>query len=626
MNDLMEKFMDYQRVIAGDQIVAFVLVLVMIGLLTQYDRKKRTNYLFLACLILVVALTADALVFAYDIYHNCPLTAALLFYYAAYTFPDLAVIPLSIYVKAYMEERTSVRKGAFLIPIVFPIVAFVINSTSIFLGKTFATVNGVIIDYEYVPLAAALFRMAGVLYLLAIAYSKREAIGKRTVLLLGLFGFWAMVMRFVSADLSLMTEGIAIIFVYIILQNDTAAEKEKNRRELAKAIKEAESANEAKSRFLYEISHDIRTPMNAIIGFRDLLEKHQEDPIKRADYLKKMEDSSQILLSIINNILEMARIEKGVMEHNESVWNVGQFNDSIFSFFEKLMEEKGVVLTRKIQVKNHYVYCDAIKLREIFINILSNAYKYTEPGGRVEFNLEEFPSSREGYALFQTTISDTGIGMSEEFLPHLFEEFSREKNTTYAKIEGTGLGMPIVKRLVDFLEGTIEVKSKQGVGTTFIVTIPHRIASPSESSTADENACDKKTLRGKRILLAEDQDFNAEIAIEMLEAAGMIVERVRDGKECVDELLQAREDAYDLILMDIQMPNMDGYEATRTIRTLPEEMKANIPILAMTANAFEEDRRRAIEAGMNGYLAKPVKENTIRQALANLWKENSENR
>ena len=380
----------------------------------------------------------------------------------------------------------------------------------------------------------------------------------------------------------------------------------------------ANAANAAKSAFLFNMSHDIRTPMNAIIGFRNLLEKHQDEPEKRADYLRKIDDASTVLLSIINNVLEMARIEKGTMENDETAWSAEQFNDTLYSVFHEMMVQKGIEFTRQVVVNNHYVFCDPIKLREIFLNVLSNAYKYTNPGGKVNMHLEEIPSDREGYVLYQTTISDTGIGISEEFLPHIFEEFTRENNTTDNKIEGTGLGMPIVKRLVEFFGGTIEVKSEKGVGTTVIITLPHRIAEKSDLVMHAGVELDPKLFLGKRILLAEDNELNAEIAIEILKEAGFVIERAEDGQICVDMLNQASSGYYDLVLMDIQMPNMNGYDATRTIRALPDSGKANIPILAMTANAFEEDKREAYRSGMNGHLAKPINVRELIKELANI--------
>lgn len=397
--------------------------------------------------------------------------------------------------------------------------------------------------------------------------------------------------------------------------NDIIKQENALRKEINDARIAAEEANAAKTSFLFNMSHDIRTPMNAIIGFRNLLEKNQEDEQKRTSYLKKIEESSNVLLSIINNVLEMARIEKGVLELDESVWSAEQMNDSLYSVFADMMTQKGIQFTREIDVQHHYVWCDPTKTREIFFNIISNAYKYTKPGGRVHMCLKELPSDREGYAKYHTTISDTGIGMAEDFIPHLFEEFSRESNSTHSKIEGTGLGMPIVKRLVDFLGGSIEVKSKKGEGSTFFVTLYHRIGEKTMLAQAEAET-QENDFSGKRILLAEDNELNAEIAIEILSAAGLEVERAIDGRDCVEKLTQAEAGYYNLILMDIQMPRMNGYEATQAIRALEDREKAQIKILAMTANAFEEDKREAAKAGMNGHLAKPINVRELFKAIA----------
>jgi signal transduction histidine kinase/ActR/RegA family two-component response regulator len=392
------------------------------------------------------------------------------------------------------------------------------------------------------------------------------------------------------------------------------------RKKLEEACREAEAANNAKTTFLFNMSHDIRTPMNAIIGFADLMEHHMDDSEKRADYLKKIQDSSAVLLSIINNVLEMARIEKGTIELSENAWSAEQFNDTLYSVFHDMMTQKGITFTRQIEVEHSYVFCDPIKLREVFLNILSNAYKYTERGGSVNMHLEEIPSDRKDYAIYQTTISDTGIGMDKEFVPRIFEEFSRENNSTENKIEGTGLGMAIVKRLVELMDGTIEVTSEKGKGSTFIVTIPHRIADKSDLVDHSAVKPDEELFVGKRILLAEDNDLNAEIAYEILTEAGFEVERAENGLKCVEMLQNADADHYDLILMDIQMPVMNGFEATERIRGLSDPVRSQIPIIAMTANAFEEDKREAYRCGMNEHLAKPVNVHELMKILTSVLK------
>lgn len=386
--------------------------------------------------------------------------------------------------------------------------------------------------------------------------------------------------------------------------------------ELEWAKTQAEAASSAKTSFLFNMSHDIRTPMNAIMGFRDLLEKHIDEPERRADYLRKIKDASKVLLSIINNVLEMARIEKGTVVVEEVAMNTKNFGISIFSVFSEMMAEKNIEFTHEDLVVHHNVYCDPTKMREVFMNLLSNAYKYTKPGGKVHVRLRELPSDREGYAFFETSVSDTGIGMSAEYLAHIFEEFSRENTSTANKIEGTGLGMPIVKRLVELMGGTIRVTSEKGVGTTFVVTLPHRIANESENAEPETIVADETVFEGKRILLAEDNDLNAEIAEEILTSAGFMIERAEDGAICYEKIVSSDKGYYDLVLMDIQMPNMDGYQATKAIRALADKEKANIPIIAMTANAFEEDRSKAVNVGMNGHIAKPIDVTELLRELA----------
>ncbi|MGN0426484.1 MAG: ATP-binding protein [Agathobacter sp.] len=385
----------------------------------------------------------------------------------------------------------------------------------------------------------------------------------------------------------------------------------------------ANASNAAKSAFLFNMSHDIRTPMNAIIGFTELLEKHLDDKELARSYIKKIQTSNDFLLSLINNVLEMARIESGKTTLDETCWDAYAFYDTLYSLFDSQMKEKRIEFTRTNQIEHPDVIWDETKLREIFLNILSNALKYTPSGGKVTMNMTELPSDRPGYVIYQTVIEDTGIGMSEEFLPHLFEEFSRERSSTESKLNGTGLGMPIVKKLVDLMQGTIEVESKAGRGTKITVTIPHRIAQAMDTQGLMEKAqeYDVNYFKGKRILLAEDNELNAEIAITILEDAGFEVEHAADGIICVDMMEKAEAGYYDLILMDIQMPNMDGYKATQTIRRLSDPKKADITIVAMTANAFDEDKKNAYRAGMNWHISKPIKVDELMSALTEILKE-----
>ena len=402
----------------------------------------------------------------------------------------------------------------------------------------------------------------------------------------------------------------SIVKCGLLVFNDVTDQKKKELQaniELEDAYNKSQSASKAKTSFLFNMSHDIRTPMNAILGFADLIEKHLDDKDKCKMYLQKLKSSSSFLLSLINNVLDMARIESGQTEIVESVWNVNNFVSDLVSVFESSIKEKNLKFIKFMDIKHENVYCDATRLRQIYLNIISNAVKYTPNGGEIKLIIKEIESGKEGYARFQTVVSDTGIGMSKEFLPHIFEEFSREKTTTESRVVGTGLGMPIVKTLVTLMHGTIEVESEQGVGTKFTVTLDHRIARKEEIKVEEEEIKDKDIVsyKGKRILLAEDNELNTEIAVTILEEAGFIVEHAENGQVCVDMIKNAKIGYYDLVLMDIQMPVMDGYKATETIRAI-NNPRCDIPIIAMTANAFDEDKRKAYVIGMDGHIAKPI--------------------
>ena len=385
----------------------------------------------------------------------------------------------------------------------------------------------------------------------------------------------------------------------------------------------AKSANMAKTRFLFNMSHDIRTPMNAIIGYTELLLKHVEsvhiDYFKTKNYLNKIHTSSKMLLGLINNVLEMSRIESGKAALSEQPHNPQEVMADVFQLFDELMRKKGLHFTYSFDFHTQSVYCDQTKLNEIFINLLSNAYKYTPSGKSVTVNTIEIGNSDPAYTTFRTTISDTGVGMSAEYLPTLFEEFTRESSTTESKIVGTGLGMSIVKRLVEMMGGTITVSSELGKGTTFVVTISHRIVPAGQiPEKKAEPAINLKSIKGIRLLLAEDNDLNAEIAIEILQANDIEVDRVADGLACVERIKDCDPDYYNIILMDIQMPRMNGYDATHAIRSLKDKSKSRIPIIAMTANAFEEDRKAAFKAGMNAHIAKPIDVPMLLQTIAEL--------
>ena len=436
---------------------------------------------------------------------------------------------------------------------------------------------------------------------------------------------------FVTAGLSVLT---IIGIILVLLRKAKKAEAvaklaAKNTKKLNDkleiALKKAEDASLAKTRFLNNMSHDIRTPMNAILGYAQLMEEELKgkDLPETSDHLEKLQQSGNLLLSIINNVLDMARIESGKMEIDENYGRIEDIRQTLFEIFGDEAKKNNIALHYTINVEHEHILTDTTKVKEIFVNILSNAIKYTPSGGSVMINIDELVCDEPGYMMVRTRVSDTGIGMSQDYLTKIFDAFTRERNTTKSKITGSGLGMSIVKRYVDLLGGTIDVESEPGKGSTFTVTLKHRIADESYyvKKHDEGSGTASKILEGRNILLAEDNDLNAEIAEAILERAGLKTERVEDGIQCVNKITKMPVGTYDMILMDIQMPRMDGYKATQAIRHLPDKDKACIPIVAMTANAFEEDKRDAVAAGMNGHIAKPIQIDKLLSMLAEVLRQ-----
>ena len=391
------------------------------------------------------------------------------------------------------------------------------------------------------------------------------------------------------------------------------------------ALKKAEDASLAKTRFLNNMSHDIRTPMNVILGYAQLMENElkEKDMPETLEHLEKLQQSGNLLLSIINNVLDMARIESGRMELDENYCRIEDVRKSLFAVFDEKARKKNIALHYTMNVEHEHVLTDVTKVKEIFVNILSNAIKYTPSGGSVMMSVDELPCDEPGYMIVRNRVSDTGIGMSQDYMTKIFDAFTREQNTTKSKIAGTGLGMSIVRKYVDLLGGTIDVESELGKGSTITVTLKHKIADENYyvKKHIEESGTGSEILEGRNILLAEDNDLNAEITEAILERAGIKTERVEDGIQCVNMIEKMPAGTYDMILMDIQMPKMNGYKATQAIRRLPDKDKACIPIIAMTANAFEEDKRDALAAGMNGHIAKPIQLDKLLSMLAEVIRQ-----
>ena len=418
---------------------------------------------------------------------------------------------------------------------------------------------------------------------------------------------WIPVSQWILSIISSYVFSLLIAIIFYQISSKKHREKQ-YASELEKAAELAKSANEAKTRFLFNMSHDIRTPMNAIIGFSGLLEKNLQNKEKAKEYLGKIRSSGNLLMTIINQILEIARIESGTTALQLKAEDINTVFHTVSTVFEEDIRKKNLQYSADLDVYHTLIFCDRVKLQEIMLNIISNAIKYTSDGHRVHVKIYEKDSENPRKARLIFTCEDTGIGMSEEYLPHIFEEFSREHTTTENKVAGTGLGLPIVKSMIELMGGSIRVESTQGAGTKFTVEISFDIAAEEDiyGNQIPEHPDTLARMEGKRILLAEDNDLNAEIAIELLAEQKIIADRAIDGADCLDKLEKAAPGYYNMILMDIQMPVMDGYGATARIRRMKDEKKASIPIIAMTANAFAEDRQKAISTGMNDHVAKPI--------------------
>lgn len=589
--------------------------IIFIGILCLYKRDVihsiTTKYLLIGC---ICRLLSDSIAWAFDGFQGTFwVVLSRISNYLSFVLNDEVLVLFTIFLW-YMVKKDDEKSDWFLriYWIIASISMLIITLSAFFNWFYYFDENNLYHRGPYFKLVytASIASFFAVLWIL-IRYNSRLSRNKKILgwLYLALM-IGASLFEFFKFGLTLQTyvQCFAAMIAFFDGELEVRHNLNTTTKQLEKTKVAAEAASQAKTAFLNNMSHDIRTPMNAILGFTKLMKKDIDDKEKIKDYIQKIDDSGEYLLSIINNVLELARIESGKESVDNVFVSLAESNQSAAPLLNAEIANKKLDFTITSDVQHPYVFADMPKNKQITMNLISNAVKYTPEGGKIHLDFSEKPSEREGYAKFVTTVTDTGIGMSQEFLNHIFDAFSRERNTTECKINGTGLGMAIVKKLVDLMGGTIEVESKIGVGSKFTVTNYHKIVEHPELylGKQSEPEIDVTILKGKRILLAEDNELNAEIATAILEGNNLIVEHAADGVICFDMVCKAEPHYYDLILMDIQMPNLNGYGATKKIRQIEDKAKAGVPIIAMTANAFEEDRSSAISAGMNAFVSKPI--------------------
>ena len=592
------------------------------------NQKKTTKILLIAC---IARLLSDAVSWAFDGVPGLFLgVTTRISNYVTFVSNDVISLVFSIFIWQLIKdknEKSDIVLKAYWILEVISISALTLN---LYFGwfYSFDSSNGYSRGpYYRMTHIAVIAGLLIVLWLLIKYHSKFNKNQKFLVWSYFILMSGATAYEYMNFGLSLQTYAqtfSALVAFFVgeieVRQNLFLTQeslKQKN-IELKKAEEKAEAANNAKSSFLFNMSHDIRTPMSAILGFTTLAEKNPDNPELVKNYLEKIHLSGQGMLDILDNILEISRIESGKTTLEETPQEAGTVFNACMVMMSPEVEKKHHTLNVSKEIKYPYVFFDATHITEVVMNILSNAIKYTADGGTINCSLKQLPNNNDGWIYQQLSVTDNGIGMSDEFQKHIFDTFARERSTTLSGVQGTGLGMGIVKKLVDLMDGTIEIKSKIGHGTTITVTIPMRIAAPEDMQPKHSTELAQKgkaTLSGKRILLAEDNDLNAEIAIALLEEEGLIIDRVADGVQCVEQLERCAPGYYSLILMDIQMPNLDGYQATDKIRKFQNKEKASIPIVAMTANAFSEDRLRALSMGMNDHVSKPIDMDVLTDVL-----------
>ena len=608
----------FLNLVAGNFHILFVLSGFAYFLISQKDTpasvEKKYYWLMFACSLILLIVVPLELWTAKDIkYYDLRVLLSVIAYW---------VRPAAIMFLVFSCTKKSKKRIFILIP---ELLNIILIGTALFGDHAFyydkITYKFIRLPLGYAPHIAAVIYVTWLMIILIREVTKGFKIESGILFICIFFStvglLYTMFTGYEFVSFSIAASGF---FHYLFIRASRHYEEiTKQINDLEEARYAADKANATKTQFLLNMSHDIRTPMNAIIGYSEIIRKNPDDTQKVQDYAKKMQISGGYLLSLINEVLEMSKIESGNIQLNKTPTHIGNIIESVDSVFGSQIEEKNINYQTNINITNEYIYCDATKFFEILFNLISNSIKYTPNGGSITIDVNEFYTAPEETTQYQIVIRDTGMGISKEFLPHVFEEFSREKTTTDSKIAGTGLGMPIVKKLIDLMDGTIEIDSTLNVGTTVTVSVPAQLASVGSESTTNVTTTKAGAPKDNvNVLLVEDNDFNAEVAIALLEDEHYTVSRASDGSKCLEMIqnsLEPNATPYDIILMDIQMPVLDGYETTKLIRANGDSRISSLPIIAMTANAFAEDRQQAIQAGMNSHISKPIDVDRLKKEI-----------
>ena len=574
------------------------------------NKKTRRDKLFVLLLVsCIAALVADALSWVLDgnirflpVLYICTTLSMLM------TF--VLICEFIVYLAEYIRERQKISHLFEYIYMTFTLAATVFIIVTTVNGKLFTFENGVYADGPWYT-AYVIINIIAMLLSLVVFFAYRKSLSQHdfiATLPYIILPCIAAAINTIVPEFSYAYPAVtlALIVVYIMLQINEEIQKEINARKALEDAKiAAETANQAKSLFLFNMSHDIRTPLNAIIGFTDIAEKSIDDKARALEALGKVRMSSAHLVSLINDVLDMSAVESGRVNIAEEPVCIDVAKDNLYSILAGGAEAKDITFSAEIDssVTHHWIYEDRMRVMRVLTNIVSNSVKYTKPGGNIRLTIEELPCDQEDCARYRYTVSDTGIGMSKEFLAHVYEPFSRAESSTRSGVPGTGLGLTITKAMVDLMGGTISIESELGKGTTVRVEFENRIAESVDLISTEQESV-SINFEGKKILLVEDNELNREITTEILEEEGIIVDAAEDGDIAVEKMRNAAAGQYDIILMDIQMPHMNGYDATQAIRELPGG--SDIPIIALSANAFKEDVDRSLAAGMNAHVAKPI--------------------